>query len=92
MPMALFTFILEYRGGTYASQVRAPSLRRAAAAWAAGLDTNSIRGAGPAARRQLREEISADEPVALAGLTGVWCYTALVRGHLALINVVETRG
>ena len=32
-----------------------------------------------------------DRPVPLIGTKNVWCFTALLRGHLALINFVLTR-
>lgn len=90
--MALYTFIMSYRGGTYAAQVRAQSVQAAARQWAEQLAVDAIWGFGPAAHQQLCTEVSGDTPVPLNGLESVWCLSALVRGHLALINVIETTG
>jgi hypothetical protein len=90
--MALYTFIMDYRGGTYAAQVRATSVQTAARQWAEKLAVDAIWGFGPAAQRQLRARVWDDKPVPLDGLESVWCLSAIVRGHLALINVIETTG
>ena len=40
--MPLYTFILDYRGGTYISQVRAPNYKMAPRVWAEKLDLTAI--------------------------------------------------
>ena len=47
MPMRLYTFFLEFEGGTYISQVSAISPRLAMAEWARSLDTSQIKGTYP---------------------------------------------
>ena len=90
--MTLYTFIMDYRGGTYVAQVRARSVQAAARRWASTLEPADVALFGPAAKRQLIVQIAADTPTPLAGLVGAWCLSPLVRNHLALINVVETVG
>ena len=40
--MSLYTFIMEYEGGTYLSQVRAESVEKARFQWIENLDVASI--------------------------------------------------
>lgn len=90
--MPLYTFVLDYEGGTYVSQVDAPSFGVAPAIWAETLVPGVVHGMREASIRQLRNELAEKEAVLLEGLTHAWCITALVRGKLALINYVQTCG
>jgi hypothetical protein len=45
--MALYTFVLEFDGGTYISQLRAPSARRAVAQYSLHLEGNTAVLTGP---------------------------------------------
>ncbi len=40
--MALFTVLMEFKGGTYLSQIRAPSPDAALEEWARGLEVKNI--------------------------------------------------
>lgn len=88
--MPLFTFVLEFDGGTYLSQVTAPSSRAAPAIWARAHIPNPLPGFGPASNKKLAQELSESEPVAIAGLHATWCISATVRGKLALVHFVQT--
>ncbi len=88
--MSLYTFIMEYAGGTYVSQVTAPSPKSACVKWAQGLDVSQVSGVGLKSKEILIEEMRAEAPVALDGLSNSWCATARIRGELALINIVQT--
>ena len=88
--MPLFTVVLDFRGGTYISQVRAASATKALTLWAKDLPVHEIAGMGPASKRDLVARLVEEEPVPLTGLSRAWCRSVLVRGHLALINLVET--
>jgi hypothetical protein len=88
--MALYTFIMEYAGGTYISQVKAPSPKSACVKWAQKLGDTEVEGLGPKGRNSLIEQMKEESPVALGGVSNVWCNSALVRGELALINLVRT--
>ncbi len=88
--MELHTIILDWDGGTYVGQARGRGPNQAVRRWAKGLDVGSIPGLGPASRNRLVEGMEAGDPVALEGLANAWCYSAVVRGKLALINVVRT--
>jgi hypothetical protein len=87
--MPFYTFILEYAGGTYVSQVTAATPKSACVKWARGLDVSQVSGVGQKSKEFLIEEMKAEAPVALDGLENSWCATALIRGELALINIVR---
>ena len=88
--MPLFTFFLDYRGGTYIRQAKARSPEAALKTWASNLDCNGIQGFGPKRKKQLARELSSDEPVAIEGIQNAWCADAIVGGHLALVHFVRT--
>ena len=90
--MPLFTFFLEFAGGTYVSQVRAASWKSAPAAWSRRLRYRDVRGMGPRAATVLRRALVRETTVPLEGLESAWCTTAILRGKLALIHYVETNG
>ena len=88
--MPLYTFIMEYAGGTYVSQVTASSPKSACVKWAQEMDAAQVSGLGRKSKETLIEEMKAEAPVALDGLANSWCATARIRGGLALINIVQT--
>lgn len=88
--MPLYTFFLEYKGGTYISQVRARSTTLAMKAWAGKFVELKVPGLGTTTKHALAEKIGRDVPTALDGLKGTWCSSALVRGHLALMHFIQT--
>ena len=88
-PMALFTVLLEFNGGTYISQLRAASAHKAAAKHAARLISNKAVGT-LATRRLLAQRLAADKPVAIEGVHNVWCCYSSVGNTSALVNIVGT--
>jgi hypothetical protein len=81
---------MEYRGGTYISQVNARSAKQAVSRWAMNLDPEPIAEFSKQGKRQLITSLEGDKLVPLDGLTNAWCSTARVSGSLALINIVAT--
>ena len=55
--MDLFTFIMEYRGGTYISQVLGKTLHDAKNKWVANLAMNEIKHFGIAMKEELLDLI-----------------------------------
>lgn len=51
--MPLYTFIMEYVGQTYISQVKAPSPKSACVKWAQSLDVSRVKGLGGKSRQFL---------------------------------------
>ncbi len=88
--MPLYTFFLDYRGGTYLSQIRASSPSKATKVWTKKLDHAAIQGMGDKSKERLIQELHDEVPIAIDGLEKTWCCTALVQGHLVLIHLVET--
>ena len=90
--MTLFTLVLDYRGGTYVSQVRAASPRRALSLWAQRLHSQGVPGVGGATADRAQAEITAMgiPPTPVEGLPHVWCSSLLISGHLALLHIIAT--
>lgn len=88
--MPLFTFIMDYRGGTYIRQVNAPSLTKALRHWANTFDQTEVKHLGISGKRALIKASAKDSPVPIDGTKNAWCFTAIVGGHLALANIVKT--
>jgi len=86
-----YTIVCEFRGGTYVSQVTSKDLLDAIRTWTVYLESEKPI---PKVSRHLAKAVATQigdvEPVALAGLTGVWCITATFGGDLMLANIVET--
>ena len=53
----LYTYIMEYAGGTYISQVRGEDIMDSARKWVDGLDVDKIDKAGPEFLQETREII-----------------------------------
>ncbi|HMA17663.1 MAG TPA: hypothetical protein VKS03_04410, partial [Thermoanaerobaculia bacterium] len=67
--------VLDYRGGTYVSQVRAASPRQALTLWVQRLHSQGIPGVGGATADRARAELAATgiPPTPVEGLPHVWC-------------------
>lgn len=88
--MPLYTFFLEYKGGTYVSQVRARSSPLAMKAWAGKFMDMKVPRLGTRSKSDLVQKILRDAPTTLDGLKNAWCSSALVSGHLALVHFTKT--
>jgi hypothetical protein len=85
--MPLFTFVAEYKGGTYVSQVKAANLKVALRTWARELEPDVITGFGKAGHKRIIDECEVEVlPVALNEVKNVWFF--YVRGFF--VNVVNT--
>ena len=81
---------MEYAGGTYISQVKASSPKSACVKWAQQLDDSQVNGLGLKGKESLIEQMKEESPIALDGISNTWCNSVLIRGKLALINLVRT--
>ncbi|MCA9623018.1 MAG: hypothetical protein KC731_28560, partial [Myxococcales bacterium] len=88
--MPTFTIVLDYRGGTYVSQVRARSAVAAVAAWARGLGEDGVPFIGPATAAQIATDLQDSDLVPLSGVVSVWATSFIARGKFALLNVIQT--
>jgi hypothetical protein len=88
--MGLFTFILDYAGGTYVSQITADNLDLAWSNLPKAFDSSQIAGFDLESKYSLDERLREDGPVPLEGFQNIWCATALINNELALIHLVRT--
>jgi len=92
--MALFTIILEYRGGTYIAQYAANGPSQALARWAQhAVSRKSVAPLSARAKAALVQALSEGEgrldgPTPIAGLPNVWCAGFPIPG--GLVNVIKT--
>ena len=89
MTRALYTFVMDYRGGTYVSQVAERSLKAAVLRWVSKLDTKRI-GAARKALRPASFSWEDGQPVPVEGTAGVWCFDLRLGRFLAIVHVVRT--
>ena len=87
--MPLFTFYLDYRGGTYISQLRARDYMTAPAAWAKKLDLSQIPNASERFRENLLKSLEFEKPVPLNGVNSTWC-CALIYASRAILHFTQT--
>jgi hypothetical protein len=92
--MNLFTFVLDYKGGVYISQVWAMDYTEAPSKWANSLNIKKIHDLGPKNKEHLMKNLINElyVPQPLEGLTNVWCVAITLNGHLALVNFMATNG
>jgi hypothetical protein len=92
--MALYTFILEYEGGTYISQVHAQEQMEAPRIWATAFDLDSnpeyTKFFESDFRKKLVESLELDLVVELQGLINAYAWTAYRLEKPATIHFIET--
>ncbi|WP_455499042.1 hypothetical protein [Coprobacter sp.] len=87
--MERYTFIAEYRGGTYTSQYDAENLENGLKLWAENLDLKYFS-------KSKKEKIIAETkdtdlfPVELDGIKNTWCRSYLGGKFYLLLNIVKT--
>ena len=90
--MALFTTILDYRGGTYIQQVSATGRSRLYESGPKNSTLPAVSGLGLRGGLELARAVADDElvPTPVAGVASVWCIGTLLCDSLALVNLVQT--
>jgi hypothetical protein len=87
----LFTFVCEFRGTTHVSQVSAPDEQDAVRAWAGTLRAERPFGRASAYLAKAAEaRVAGSPPVAIEGISNVWCVTGNCGGDFMLADIVET--
>ncbi|MFT3997809.1 MAG: hypothetical protein QM667_10410 [Asticcacaulis sp.] len=89
---SLYTVVLDYDGGTYISQVRAPDERAALFLWCDRFEAAETAAKTRKVASKVRKSLDDDRPVLLSGCEFVWCATASRKGKFILINIVKTAG
>lgn len=92
--MDLYTIILDFRGGTYIKQVKAPNQNKAAEKWANELSTKEILYFSEKSKEQLIEAlpeiIKENEIIELDNLQNVWSFTFQFKTGYAIVNIIKT--
>ncbi len=86
----MFTFILEFRGGTYVSQVHSTILTKAIIDWGKELQSIDIKHLGLTGKTEILSMLNKAEPIALDGLKNVWFLSLSIRQGFLSINIVKT--
>jgi len=86
----LYTIVLDYKGGTYISQVSALSPAAALPKWLSKLKDADLMEWG-ITREELTGITKSGNIVPLDGCVSVWCISGSGRRGLVLMNIVATR-
>ena len=90
--MALYTFILQYDGGTYVSQVVEQNNLDAMRKWLRELDVSEIPGFTEVDKQLLiKDDFSDETPIQLKDCINIWCFGLRTNKELALVNFVLTQ-
>lgn len=91
MDARLFTIICEFRGTTYVAQVSASDQEDAVLAWAGRLRLERPFGrASSYLAKSAESDLASYLPVAIKGISNVWCITGSCGGDFMLADIVET--
>jgi hypothetical protein len=88
--MELYTFLMEFRGGTYISQVYAECLFEAVKLWGEKLDTNDIQHLGNKGKIELLTELKDIDPIGIRTVKNVWFFCLSIRKGYIAVNVIKT--
>ena len=86
--MKLFTFIADYKGGTYISQFMEETLENALLLWT--ININFLTNKDLESFKKELDYGDVDPPIGLQGLINTWCTCFTVSNKLLLLNIVET--
>lgn len=90
---SLFTFVVEFRKGTYVSQVRSTGVSEALRNWADKVDTKTIKNLDVKTLSFIREQVSSrefDKPTKIAGIRNTWFTILLTKKGAFYISIVKT--
>ena len=89
-----YTYIFEYRGGTYCSQVEADSLNDSLFKWVEKLtlEIEDIKYLSIKGVNQIKETIKLKNniPVNITGMTNVWFNIYTIKSGSLFLNIVKT--
>lgn len=84
----LFSFILEFDGGTYIKQINAIDLRKALQIW---VKTFAIPDflISEVERGELILKLLEDDEIKIAGVSNIWFYSFLIRNIFGTVHIVK---
>lgn len=83
----LYTYITDWKGGTFVSQNSEKSLDSSISSWAHGFDL-SVIGASNQNKDKFLADILSEQAVSIDGLKNIWCVCPFIEGELATIHIV----
>ena len=86
--MKQFTFILEFRGGTYISQVNTDTIQIALTKWADNLSIDSIQYFGIVSKKELQKLMRKEIPTLIHGMNNVWCISGILKSGFFITTIV----
>ena len=89
-PTSLYTFVLDFEGGTYISQVKAHDLKTAKVSWLAQLNIQSIPNFTEYMKEEILSGLNLENDVEVTGLIGVWCCSFLSCERFGLVHAIKT--
>jgi hypothetical protein len=89
--MPMFTFIIEYDGGTYISQRAAATPRAALQRWLRSFDFSIIPRLDSQTIQTLRKYLATETLTPVTSVQNVWCITCTTPRKLFLVNLIKTR-
>ncbi|RFM36231.1 hypothetical protein [Chitinophaga silvisoli] len=88
--MELYTFLMQFRGGTYISQVESKNLSEATTLWVKQLKIEEIKHLGEKGQIEMIKEAENFELFALKSLKNIWFFCFGIKAGFIMVNVVKT--
>lgn len=88
--MEFYTFLMQFRGGTYISQVESKNLSEATKSWVKQLNIEEIKYLGEKGKIEMIKEAENFELFALDTLKNIWFFCFRIKAGFIMVNVVKT--
>lgn len=88
--MDIYTFIMEFRGGTYISQVKENDVNTAMILWSKSLQLTQVKFLGRKGILELQDEIKSESPTRIGDVDNVWFFCLRIKSGLLMVNVIKT--
>ncbi len=86
----LYSFIVNFEGGEYISQIRANSVHDAVLIWGRSANVNEIENFDAKAKESLLKKIRNVYPNAVAGAANAWAFDVSPLGRIMQIAIIKT--
>lgn len=90
---SLFTFVVEFRKGTYISQVRSKNVIESFQRWAANIDPKMIKHLDSKTLGFIKEHVQSkelDKPTKIDGMRNTWFAVLVTKKGALYINIIKT--
>lgn len=88
--MDKYTFVIEYRKGTYIQQLLADDLTASINLWISQINQFDIPDLGTEEKAILEKEIINEKPTRIQGVDNVWCMFLKIKKTHLLVNIIKT--